>query len=80
MLRLLKYVVTKIVIPLTSVIIFVGQYRVSSPYSNFITVSFITAFFQNFPEKFGLCILSQFISLLRFFGYFGSKNCTNEIK
>ena len=39
-------------------------YSIFSPYANF-----ITAIFQNFPVKIWLmCILSQFISLVRYFG------------
>ena len=43
------------------------MYRESSPYKNFITANFITAIFQNFPEKFCWCI---FWAILFHYCYF----------
>ena len=53
------------------------MYRESSPYANFITVNFITAIFQNFPEIIGLAWYlgaNYFITAI-----FWLKNRSNEI-
>ena len=57
------------------------MYRELLPYANYITAIFVTAIFQNFPDKnFAYEFWGYFILLLQFLGSFGFKNCNNEIK
>ena len=46
----------------------ISKYREFSPNANFITAVFVTAVFQNFPDKFGLCLFGANYFIYAVFG------------